>query len=102
MKFLLLGIIRLYWRIVPAHKRPVCIFCESCSNYVFRITKEQGTRKGIAALFERFQQCRPGYKIQFNHDTQNFELQLKSGDILEENKISGLLIAPLRNCISWP
>jgi uncharacterized protein len=62
MKQLLLGCIKLYWRI-PIQYRRSCIFKESCSNYVHRITIEQGFLKGTKALKQRRQQCRSGYSF---------------------------------------
>lgn len=41
--------------------RKHCIFKESCSHYVYRITKGFGLRKGVLALNERKQKCRAGY-----------------------------------------
>lgn len=52
--------IRLYW-LVPARKRKQCLFKESCSRYVYRITRNHGFVKGFKALLMRWRQCRPGY-----------------------------------------
>ncbi|MCC6372969.1 MAG: membrane protein insertion efficiency factor YidD [Bacteroidia bacterium] len=48
MKFVFLNIIKLYWLIVPAHKRRPCVFKESCSKYVFRIFLTQGSKQGFS------------------------------------------------------
>lgn len=61
MRYTLLFIIQLYWLLVPKNKRRQCIFKETCSNYVYRITRQQGLRAGIAALNDRKKKCRPGY-----------------------------------------
>ncbi len=63
MKHILLILIRIYWAFVPASKRNTCLFNESCSNYVFNITLNNGLIKGIKALVYRYKNCRPGYQI---------------------------------------
>jgi hypothetical protein len=63
MSRILLILIRFYWSVVPAAKRRACIFTESCSRYVYRITQEQGLQCGIRALIVRYRQCRPGYAV---------------------------------------
>lgn len=63
MKYILLFIIRIYWSIIPASKRKMCIFKESCSNYVLRITKEEGFISGVKAFLFRNKHCCPGYVI---------------------------------------
>lgn len=46
---------------MPKKNRRVCIFKESCSKYVFRITNRWGFKKGILALKKRRRICRNGY-----------------------------------------
>lgn len=53
----------MYWALIPASNRKTCLFCESCSNYVYNITKKQGLFRGIKALVYRYKNCRPGYQI---------------------------------------
>ena len=60
MRYLLLFFIQLYW-LIPKGKRARCIFKETCSHYIYRITKQQGFKKGISALKERKVKCKPGY-----------------------------------------
>lgn len=94
MKTFLIGAIRLYWAIVPKHKRRPCIFEETCSKYVYRITKDNGLIDGLTALKERFHQCRPGYKIYKDQHSGKFELCLKDGTIVSNDKISRALLPP--------
>lgn len=63
MRFALLIPIRFYWWLIPATKRNNCLFRESCSRSVYRITKEKGFTAGCRALILRFKRCRPGYTI---------------------------------------
>ena len=60
MKYLLLAIIKIYW-LLPKKERRKCIFKETCSKHVFRITKFHGFQKGLAALRLRQKQCRAGF-----------------------------------------
>ena len=94
MKFLLLNIIRLYWNFVPTHKRRACVFEESCSNYIHRVTTEKGFLKGMCALKKRFHQCRPGYELFKVEQNSTFELHLKDGSIITNEKISKTLLPP--------
>jgi putative component of membrane protein insertase Oxa1/YidC/SpoIIIJ protein YidD len=59
VKILLLSTIRIY-RLMPKRIRPHCLFKESCSCYVQRVTKEKGGKAGWEALILRIRQCRPG------------------------------------------
>lgn len=63
MRYVLLFIIKIYWKLIPAKNRNRCIFKKSCSNYVFDITQKNGLLKGVNALCTRFKSCRPGYTI---------------------------------------
>lgn len=55
--------IRLYQVFTPKAFRGKCLFNESCSNYVYRKTKENGLKDGIDAFLFRFRHCRHGYYI---------------------------------------
>jgi len=94
MRFLLLIPIHLYWHLVPARwKNRQCIFRESCSHHVSRITKEHGFIDGFKALAYRIRNCRPGYKIKLLGDGA-FQLILVSGDTVNEPDIAVSLLNP--------
>ncbi|WP_299762436.1 membrane protein insertion efficiency factor YidD [uncultured Dokdonia sp.] len=63
MRYLLLITIRLYWKLIPASRRKRCLFKESCSHYVYNITKAKGFITGVSALHYRYKHCRSGYTI---------------------------------------
>lgn len=63
MKYLFLIIIRLYQTFIPKRFRGKCLFKESCSNFVYRITKEEGLKGGLKALRYRYLNCRPNYQL---------------------------------------
>jgi len=63
MKILLLLIIKLYWRCIPASKRRKCLFKTSCSNHVFDKAKSEGLISGLRALQFRIKNCNANYNI---------------------------------------
>ena len=60
MNKIVLLLIRIYW-LTPDRWRRKCLFKESCSHHVYRITKSQGLLKGWEAFVKRFNTCRPNY-----------------------------------------
>ena len=92
MRYLLLFAIQIYWKIIPASKRKQCIFRESCSHYVWRITAEEGFIQGIKAFLFRNKHCCPGYAI-YKYQN-NYELKTINGLILKEEEIDKRLLTP--------
>jgi putative component of membrane protein insertase Oxa1/YidC/SpoIIIJ protein YidD len=86
MKWLLLRAIRIY-QSVPFKRDRVCIFRESCSHHVYRVTSESGFLAGIRAFAERGQQCRPGYRISLDPDG-NPVATLADGSVLDADLLS--------------
>lgn len=85
MKYLLLLAIRIYWKIpLKMHQR--CIFRETCSHYVYRITSEEGLWAGLRALRERNELCRPGYLVYRSQG--RFFLKTANGKIIQEEDIA--------------
>lgn len=79
---------------MPADKRRKCLFKESCSQFVYNQTWEQGFLTGLSALVERNRKCRTGYKIIFEEN--NISLKLRDGSIIEESMISPNIVEPIR------
>lgn len=77
---------------MPESKRNVCLFSESCSNHIYRITNENGFVKGITALRKRIIKCRPQYELLKVDNT--FILRLQDGSVINENEISQFLLPP--------
>lgn len=63
MKFLLTIPIKIYQRFYPLKLRGKCLFKESCSNHVLRVTNDDGLLKGIKSLTYRYRNCRPNYRV---------------------------------------
>jgi len=87
MRFLLIGIIQLYWYFIPEKKRRNCIFKTSCSHFVFNQTRDNGFISGLIALNQRIKKCRPGYKV-IRDETQFLRLQLSDGSYLAKEEVS--------------
>ena len=64
MRYLLIHLIKLYWRIIPEKNRNICLFSESCSRYVKRTIEENGVVRGISAFVFRIKHCRGGYHLE--------------------------------------
>jgi len=88
MRWILISLIRIYWRIIPSDKRRKCVFKISCSRYVFKITTEQGFLKGIKALKYRYDNCRSDCTLFIHPVNGSKQMLLPSGDIIEENEIA--------------
>lgn len=89
MRFLLLWVIRMYWKL-PLRCHDCCIFKESCSHYVYRITRQQGFLAGLQALKERVHECKPGYVL-YQYDGKVY-MKLSNGKLIDEELIAPQLI----------
>jgi hypothetical protein len=91
MKSLILLGIRFYWILIPKDKRKNCIFKESCSHYVYNITKKHGFLKGVKSFLLRKKQCRKGY-IFILDENGNVIIQLADGSKINEEYVSKTLM----------
>lgn len=92
MKYFILIMIQLYWKIIPASNRKKCIFKTSCSNYVYQITKNEGFIKGLKAFHFRYQNCRGNFEIFQNPINQKTQMLLPSNLIVDHEEIAERLI----------
>ena len=92
MKRLLLWLIRAYWRLWPERWRRSCLFRETCSHHVYRVTASSGFPAGLAALWGRMRRCRPGYSVETL--AGHLVLRVKDGSILPESEVSPHLLHP--------
>ena len=94
MRWLILFPIHVYWHAWPSFlKKRSCIFKESCSLFVFRVTKDYGFIAGCKALNWRYRNCRPGYRIVTNKEGK-FEICLVSGNVVPESEIADAILKP--------
>ena len=89
MTFMILGLIRLYWWIVPERCRRQCLFSETCSKYVYRQTKGYGGRAGIMAFNRRLGACRPGFQLRVRDCA--FELVCRDGTIVPQSELGAVI-----------
>jgi hypothetical protein len=86
MKNLFLILLKFYQLFIPKLFRRECLFKESCSNYVYRLTKENGFSIGINALKYRIHQCKPNYFLIKNNG--RILLITSKYEVIEEEFIS--------------
>lgn len=90
--YLLLFPIRLYWLLLPAHRRRTCIFKKSCSHFVYDNTIKNGFFAGLRALWYRYKNCRSGYALFINSHSGKVEMILPGKDIIDSNEISDAVL----------
>jgi putative component of membrane protein insertase Oxa1/YidC/SpoIIIJ protein YidD len=93
VKYLILLVIHLYWRLVPPESRRQCLFAQSCSRHVFEHARSSGAIAGLTALWRRFRMCRPGYAQLDVKDADGSVLfRLADGSVVRAEKLSPTLI----------
>jgi uncharacterized protein len=95
LKYILLYLIKLYQAFFPKKYRGRCLFKESCSNYVYRKTLEEGLKSGLSSLRFRMKNCRPNYII--TYDKNKILLITKNNIVIEEDEIDKRIIENARN-----
>ncbi len=90
MKHLLLIIIRFYWKYIPESKRRKCLFKTSCSNHVYKITKEKGLLIGLRAMIFRINNCNSNYNI-IEINNRNI-LITKTYNVFDESEINKYIL----------
>jgi uncharacterized protein len=90
MKVIFLMTIRLYWLLVPRHKRRRCLFKESCSKHIYSKTKSEGFVAGIRSLKFRISNCNPNYDI---IDIDGEKILLSSSmNVFKTSEINGSIL----------
>lgn len=90
MKYLLLLVIKIYQTFIPKKFRGECLFKESCSNFVYRITKEEGFKGGFNAFMYRYHNCRPDYHL--SEENGKLFLITVEKEVVEENLIDNRIL----------
>jgi hypothetical protein len=102
MKWPILFSVKLYWRLTNPKLRRPCLFRETCSRHVYRVTHEGGALKGLIAFVKRFRQCRLGYVIEFDGRFEPF-LRLSDRSVARTVELSesmGALVEQARLAVS--
>ncbi|MBF4507905.1 membrane protein insertion efficiency factor YidD [Flavobacterium sp. JLP] len=92
MKYIILIVIRIYWKIIPPSNRRKCIFKKSCSNHVFEITQKEGFIMGLKAFQFRYKNCRANFSIFQNPIDNKIQMILPSQLIIDKDEIAERLI----------
>jgi len=100
MKRVLLSAIELYWRLIVPERRRRCIFRESCSLHVYRITRDQGVIKGVSAFAHRFRRCRGGFAVTFDEHL-NPSLLLVDGTTIRIAEAADSVLAMVKGTVSF-
>ncbi len=80
----------MYWKIIPANKRNLCIFKESCSKIVYRYAIDKGSTSALKIFIYRYKNCRPGYHL-FLKNNQIHLMTVKK-NIIEYQNINPSII----------
>jgi len=100
MRWLILFPIYVYWHAWPPFlKKRSCLFKESCSHFVFRVTADNGFVAGFKALMWRYRNCRPGYRIVSNAEGK-FGMRLATGNMVPESEIADAILKPYLTAMS--
>jgi putative component of membrane protein insertase Oxa1/YidC/SpoIIIJ protein YidD len=98
MRVLLFAVVRVYWAVWPRHLNRGCIYRETCSHYIYRVSRETGFLAGCRALLQRFQTCRPGYAV--TTEDGELGLMLRDGSFVPERFVAENTFAPIRQTLN--
>ena len=98
MKWLLIGVILLYRRL-PRRLKRKCLFKETCSAHVLRMTRESGFRVGMRNLWLRMTQCCPGYVVLFDGDVKHWVVRFANGSVASRDEVADFVLAPYMNFV---
>jgi len=88
MKYTLLLLIQLYWRLVPEENRPRCLYKTDCSHKIYNVTKEEGFISGLKASLYRYKTCKRGYSVFQNPVTGKVQMILANNRMIPEELIA--------------
>ena len=98
MRWVLLAMIRLYWRLAPSSLRARCLFQVTCSHRVYDVTKSNGLVAGLNSLRARWRQCRPGYRVEFFEG--RLIVRLRNGDVVGPEDVAADALEPYRDALA--
>lgn len=93
MRYLFISAIHLYRRLVPPDRRRRCLFRESCSMYIERIAREEGTLAVMFAMVKRLRSCRPGYEFHVLQENNCWELVCVDGSRFPQSEVASHIVA---------
>lgn len=93
MKWLLISVIHIY-RWLPRCFKRTCLFKETCSAHVLRLTRESGFWAGVRSLRSRMLQCRTGYVVLFDGNVSDWVVRLANGSVASRDELADSVIEP--------
>ena len=102
MRWIAIAFIWFYRFGVRPFRRRHCLFSESCSTHVERITRVNGIRAGIASFRERFRQCRGGYRYLDCEQSDGYCLVCADGTRFQASALSNALLSRLNGVFEVP
>ena len=99
MKYIIILIIKFYYRLFPEDERRMCIHAESCSKYVLRIANEKGFFSALKAYIGRVKSCNSNYTFEYL-GSMEIKIKTQDGNILEEHEINPFLLKSLKSIYS--
>jgi uncharacterized protein len=85
-----------FYRLLPTSIKRDCLFRETCSLFVLRVTREGGFFAGCLAAKSRLTKCRPGYSVRFNYALKDWEIELANGALAGSSEIADFVLEPYR------
>lgn len=92
MKVALLALVRIYWSLWPNRWKRQCLFRESCSRAVYRVTSTKGFRAGMSMLVRRIETCRSNFEVRAIDGT--LRVCLCTGEIVPESEVNPAILQP--------
>jgi uncharacterized protein len=93
MKWVLISVILLYRRL-PSFVKRKCLFKETCSAHVLRLTRESGFGVGMRALRVRMLQCRSGYVVFFDVNIKHWIVRFANGSVANRDELAEFVLSP--------
>jgi putative component of membrane protein insertase Oxa1/YidC/SpoIIIJ protein YidD len=93
MRWLLVLSIRLYRKLPNRFKRR-CLFKETCSAFVLRVTIDSGFLAGCRAIRSRFSKCRPTYLVYYDYISRDWQVEFADRTRETSAKIADFVLEP--------
>lgn len=75
MKKILIGLVRIYQRLISPLKPPSCRFRPTCSNYMIIAIEKHGANKGVLMGLARLLRCHPFSEVGEDPVPDHFSLR---------------------------
>ena len=100
MGWMLICFIRLY-RALPDRIKRRCLFKETCSLFILRVTREAGFFAGCRAMAYRFTRCRPRYSVSYDYTCADWRVEFANGTRAEPVEIADFILGPYCKVLAY-